>query len=144
MRKSIYLIAAFVSLNICCGPKATTAVPAVNAGTLVNQLIGGIKPSSFLDSWGAGKQNLMGQLGNITSGSGLASTVSSLAGFIKPDLFKSGFSLPGLQQSAGSANSMSDAVGVLKGFEGALKPEAMTAEWASQKSGWLSALDLLK
>jgi hypothetical protein len=39
---------------------------------------------------------------------------------------------------------MSDATGLLKNLEGNLKPEAMTADWAGKRSGWLTALDLLK
>jgi hypothetical protein len=59
-------------------------------------------------------------------------------------MFKSGFNVPDLTQAAGAAKTMADATGLLKNLEGGLKPEAMTTDWASKKTSWLSALNLLK
>ena len=70
--------------------------------------------------------------------------VTSLAKYIKPSLFKSGFSAAGLMQTATAAKSMADATGLLKNLEKGLKPEAMTNEWAGKKDTWVSALDMLK
>ncbi|TMI86259.1 MAG: hypothetical protein E6H10_00525 [Bacteroidetes bacterium] len=116
----------------------------VNAGSLVTQFAKAIKPSSFLSSWTSGKSGWLGKAGKITDAAGMASSISSLAGFIKPGMFKSGFNVQNLMQAAGSAKSMADATGLLKNLEGGLKPEAMSSEWGAKKSSWESALQLLK
>ena len=115
-----------------------------NASTLLKQFTNAIKPSSFLDGWKNAKSGFLSDAGKITSAAGLAKSVSSLAGLIKPAMFKDGFSLQSLQQAAGAAKTMKEATGLLTNLEGGLKPEAMTDSWAGKRSGWLSALNLLK
>lgn len=116
----------------------------LNAGSLLTQLSSAIKPTSFLSSWASGKAGWLGQAGKIASATGLANSVSSLAGFIKPSMFKNGFSLDNLTKAASAAKTMSDATGLLKTLEGGLKPEALTSDWAGKRTGWLSALSALK
>ena len=116
----------------------------VNAGSLLTQFTNAIKPSSFLDSWKGEKGNWLSSAGKITEAAGLAKSVGSLAGFIKPGMFKQGFNLQSLLSAANTAKTMADATGLLKNLEGGLKPEAMTSGWAGKRSGWLNALSLLK
>ena len=115
-----------------------------NASTLLKQFTNAIKPSAFLDGSKTAKSGFLSDAAKITSAGGLAKSVSSLAGLIKPAMFKDGFNLKGLQQAAGVAKTMSEAAGLLTNLEGGLKPEAMTDSWAGKRSGWLSALNLLK
>ena len=115
-----------------------------NASGLLKQFTNAIKPASFLDGWKTSKSGFLNEAGKVSGAASLAKTVSSLAGFIKPAMFKDGFNLKGLQQAAGAAKTMSDATGLLTNLEGGLKPEAMVDSWAGKRSGWLSALNLLK
>jgi hypothetical protein len=140
MRKILLLTTVFFVTQSFAPAKA----PIPNVGDLVKQFTSAIKPSSFLNSWTKGKSGFLSNAAKITSASGLAKSVSSLAGFIKPTMFKDGFNLKGLQQGASTAKTMTDATGLLKNLEEGLKPEAMTDDWASKKTGWLSALSLLK
>jgi hypothetical protein len=39
---------------------------------------------------------------------------------------------------------MAQATGVLKNLEGGLKPEAFLSGWSTKRTGWLSALNLIK
>ncbi|MBS1564937.1 MAG: hypothetical protein JST39_11145, partial [Bacteroidetes bacterium] len=49
-----------------------------------------------------------------------------------------------LIQTANTVKTMSAATGVLKSLEGGLKPAALSDSWNQQRSGWLSALSLIK
>ena len=121
------------------------ALPAaMNAGKLITQLSGSLNPTSFTDSWSSGKTGFLGKAQKVSDAVSMASTVASLAGFVKPALFKEGSSAAGILQTANKVKTMTDAAGVLKSFEGGLKPEAFTSGWGSQRSGWMSALNLLK
>jgi len=115
-----------------------------NAGKLLSQLAGAIKPSSFTDAFKGEKSSWLDKAAKVTDPKGIAGSVSSLAGFIKPGMFKQGLNAQSILQTAGKVKSLADASGLLKTFEGALKPDAFTSGWASQKTGWLSALSLLK
>ena len=88
---------------------------------------------------------MMGKAQKVSDAVSMASTVASLAGFIKPNLFKEGSSAAGILQTANKVKTMTDAAGLLKSFEGGLKPEAFTSAWSGgERSSWLSALNLLK
>jgi len=124
--------------------KATSA-GASNAGSLLKQFAGAIKPTSFLPSWGSGgKTDWLAAAGKVSSAVSMAKSVSGLAGFIKPDMFKQGFNVGSLTQAAGAVKTYADAGNVLKSLEGGLKPEAMLSSWASKRPAWLSALNMLK
>ncbi len=140
MRKVLLLTTIFFATQSFA--PAETQLP--NLGNLVKQFTGAIKPSSFLDTWTTGKAGFLGGLGKITNAAGLAKSVSSLAGFIKPAMFKDGFNLKSLQDAAGAAKTMTDATGLLKNLEGGMKPEAMTDDWSGKRNNWLSAVNLLK
>ena len=140
MKKIILLAAVFFFV---CGLTSIQA-QLPNAAGLLKQFTNAIKPSSFLDSWKTGKAGFLGDAGKISSAAGLAKSVSSLAGFLKPGMFKDGFDIKSLEQAAGTAKTMSEAAGLLTNLEGGLKPEAMSDSWAGKRSGWLSALSLLK
>lgn len=116
-----------------------------NAGGLLSQFAGAIQPSSFLPGWASGgKTNWLSAAGKVTDAASMGSSISSLAGFIKPDMFKQGFSVASLTQAAGTVKTLSAAGGLLKNLEGGLKPAALLSSWAGKRSGWLSALSLLK
>jgi hypothetical protein len=150
MKKSLFLF-----LLLCLGtltthaqlknvlPKATTA--KANIGSLLTQFAGALKPTSLLGSWASGgKTDWLSTASKVTDAIGVGKSISSLAGFIKPDMFKSGFNVTSLIQAAGTVKTLSSATGLLKNLEGGLKPEALTSTWASQKPAWLSALSLIK
>ncbi|MFT3825674.1 MAG: hypothetical protein QM731_17270 [Chitinophagaceae bacterium] len=124
--------------------KTATSTAQTGIGNLLTQFSSAIKPTSFLSSWTGQKTSWLGAASKVTDAVGTAKSISSLAGFIKPDMFKSGFNVNSLIQTAGTVKTMSSATGLLKNLEGGLKPEALTSAWSSQRSGWLSALDLVK
>ena len=150
MRNTILLLVVFfltaqtIHAQLPGVPKG--AIPAaLNAGKLISQLTGALKPTSFTDAWTGGKTGFMSKAQKVSDAVSMASTVASLAGFIKPSLFKEGSSVAGLLQTANKVKTMTDAAGLLKSFEGGLKPEAFTSAWSGgERSGWLSALNLLK
>lgn len=147
MRRIIF--AATLTLMTLCYYNANAQVPNVstkhvNAGSLLTQFAKAIKPASFLSSWASGKSGWLSKAAKVVDAPGMASSISSLAGFIKPGMFKSGFNVQQLMSAAGTAKSMADATGLLKNLEGGLKPEAMSSDWGAKKTSWESALALLK
>ena len=127
-------------------PKQLPSVPAgaVNAGSVLSQFMNAIKPTSFNSDWTKEKSNWLSAVGKIKDAPGMISNITSLAKFIKPAMFKNGFNLQSLMQTASTAKTMTDAAGLLKNLEGGMKPDAMASGWAGKKDSWLSALSLLK
>jgi hypothetical protein len=119
---------------------------APNPGSLLTQFAGALQPSSFiLSKWAnGGKTSWLSSASKVSNAVSMAQSVSSLSSFIKPAMFKQGFSMSSITSAARAAKTYSDASGVLKSLEGGLKPEAFVGSWASKRSGWLSALNLLK
>jgi hypothetical protein len=124
--------------------KTTANAKAAGPGQLLTQIAGAIKPTSFLSSFAGSKSAWLSKAGKVTDAIGMAQSISSLAGFVKPDMFKSGFNVSSLLQTAGTVKTLTSAAGLLKNFEGGLKPDALSSSWGQQRSGWLSALSLLK
>ena len=139
-----FMSTLLINSNNLSAQVPTTKAPSVNAGSLLTQFTNAIKPSSFTDSWGKEKTNWLGTAGKVNDAAGLAGSIGSLAGFIKPGLFKGGFDVQSLIKSASSIKTMAESAGLLKKLEGGLKPEAMVSGWAGKRAGWLSALNLLK
>jgi len=150
MKKLVPLIALAACFTISqAHAQVTDAIPKaatgkMNAGSLITQLANNIKPSSFLDSWAGNKSGWLSSAGKIADATGFGKSISSLAGSIKPDMFKQGFNVSNLIQSANSLKSISTGAGLLKSLEGGLKPEAFASGWADKSKGWLSALSMLK
>jgi hypothetical protein len=117
----------------------TTAGP----GKLLTQFGGALKTTSLLSSFAGQKSGWMARAGKVTNVVGMAQSVASLAGGIKPTMFKSGFNVSNLIQTAGTVKTLAS-TGLLKNPEGGLKPEALASSFAAQKPGWESALSLLK
>jgi len=116
-----------------------------NAGSLLTQFAGALKPTSFLSSWaGGGKTNWLSAAGKVSNAVSMAKSVSSLTSFIKPGMFKQGFNASSITQAAGTVKTFSDAGGLLKNLEGGLKPEAFASSWTSKRPGFMNALNLLK
>jgi hypothetical protein len=123
-------------------PKLNTS--AVNPGQLLTQFTNGIKPTSFTNAFAVAKDGILGKAQKAASAVEIASTVSSLVGFIKPDMFKQGSTAKSLMDMSGKVKNMTEAAGLLKSFEGGLKPEAFTSNWSTTRPGWLTALNQLK
>lgn len=114
-------------------------------GSLLTQFAGALKPTSFLSSWASGgKTNWLSTASKVTDAVGMASSISSLTSFIKPDMFKQGFNVGSITQAAGAVKTLSDAGSLLKSLEGGLKPAAFLASWASKRPAFMNALSLLK
>jgi len=114
-------------------------------GSLLTQFAGALKPTSFLSSWASGgKTNWLSTASKVTDAVGMASSISSLTGFIKPDMFKQGFNVSSITQAASAVKTLSDAGGLLKSLEGGLKPVAFLSSWASKRPAFMNALSLLK
>jgi|GEM_PF-551102 len=122
-----------------------TGAKSPNAGSLLKQFAGALKPASFLSSWASGgKTDWLSTAGKVTDAVNMASSISSLTSFIKPDMFKQGFNVGTITQAAGAVKTYSDASGLLKSLEGGLKPAAFLSSWATKRPGFMSALNLLK
>lgn len=146
------MLASFLLLVLFCTyvnaqlPKVNKNAVAstVNPGQLLTQLTNAIKPTSFLSSFAGAKTGILGKAQKAASAMEIANTVSSLVGYIKPEMFKQGSTAKSLIDMAGKAKTMTDAAGLLKSFEGGLKPEAFTSNWSTTRPTWLSALNQLK
>ena len=122
-----------------------SAASGVNAGSLLQQFSGALNPTSMLSSWASGgKTNWLSAAGKVSDAVSMGKSISSLAGFIKPGMFKQGFNVSSLIQTANTVQTVSAAGGLLKNLEGGLKPEALTSNWASKRPAWLNAVSLLK
>lgn len=146
MKKAILIILLLAGVCVMVKGQVPTVKTSdiANAGKLLSQFTNAIKPSSFNSNWTGEKSSFLSNAAKITDAAGLAQSISSLAGFLKPGMFKSGFNLQSILDGAKSVASMGQAAGLLKNLEGGLKPEAMSSGWNKQRSGWLNALNLLK
>lgn len=145
MKQCFLVLLLATSLGAITTQAQLPKVAKPNIGNLLTQFAGALKPTSFLGSWaGGGKTDWLSAASRVTDAAGIGKSISSLAGFIKPDMFKSGFNLDGLLKTANTVSTISSATGLLKNLEGGLKPAAFLSSWASKRSGWLSALNLLK
>ena len=124
--------------------QAPPVTNSLNAGKLLVELINNIKPTSMISSFAGKKSGLIANATKAVSGPALAKTISSLAGFIKPGMFKQGFDLKSLQKAASTTKSITDATGLMKNLEGGIKQEGMADDWDTKRTNWLSNLDLLK
>lgn len=115
-----------------------------NPGQLLTQFTNALKPTSFLSSFAGAKTGILGKAQKAGSALDIANTVSTLAGYIKPEMFKQGTTAKSLMDMGTKVKTMADAAGLLKSFEGGLKPEAFTSGWSRMRPGWLSALSKLK
>lgn len=115
-----------------------------NAGQLVTQLVNAIKPTSFTSAFAGAKEGFLGKAQKIASAADMASTVSSLVGYIKPGMFKTGTTSKSLLDMSGKVKTMAEGASLLKSFEGGLKPDALTSNWSGMRTSWLSALNQVK
>lgn len=138
------LLAANAQIPDAVTKAASTTTAAANAGKLLTQFAGALKTTSLLSSFAGQKTGWLAKAGKVTDAVGMAQTVASLAGGIKPGMFKSGFNVSSLISTAATVKTLAGAGGLLKNLSGGLKPEAMASGWATQKPGWETALGLLK
>ena len=136
--------AAHAQLPDVVNKAQSTATAAANPGKLLTQFAGALKTTSLLSSFAGQKTGWLAKAGKVTDAIGMAQSVASLAGGIKPDMFKSGFNVANLIQTAGTVKTLAGAGGLLKNLSGGLKPAAMVSGWTSQQPAWESALSLLK
>ena len=141
MKKLLFLL---LVIGFQSQAQLPVSVAKPDASALLKQLVGGIKPSSFISSFAGEKENWLSKVAKTASVPELAKNIASLGSFIKPSLFKEAFSLKNLEKTAATDKTMADASGLLKSLEGGLKPEALTSDWASIRPGWIKALGLLK
>lgn len=142
---AIAVTAALTFSNNTLAQVAPVKAPATpNIGNLVSQFTDGINPASFTDKWTDGKAGFLGNAGKIAGAADLGRTITSLAGFLKPSMFKTGFNLQSLLSTASTLKTLTQGASLLKNLEGGLKPEAFASSWASKRSGWISGLDMIK
>lgn len=113
-------------------------------GKLFTQFTNAFKPKSFTSSFTKEKKTLLNKAVKVNSSAAMAKNISSLAGFIKPEMFKSNFNVSSLQNHANTAKTIGQATRVLKDLENGIKPEAFSDVWKLQRSGWLEDLNKLK
>jgi hypothetical protein len=141
----LYLVLCLTAATSQAQLGGLTGAKSPSAGSLLKQFAGALKPTSFLSSWASGgKTNWLSAAGKVTDAVGMASSISSLTSFIKPDMFKQGFNVGTITQAASAVKTYSDASGLLKSLEGGLKPAAFLSSWATKRPGFMSALSLLK
>ncbi len=138
------LLAANAQIPDAVTKAASTSTAAANAGKLLTQFAGALKTTSLLSSFAGQKAGWLAKAGKVADAVGMAQSVASLAGGIKPEMFKTGFNVSSLISSAATVKTLAGAGGLLKNLSGGLKPEAMVSGWATQKPAWETALGLLK
>src|ERR1700712_5049169 len=116
-----------------------TASAGSKAGKLLTQFAGAIKTTSLLSSFAGQKSGWLAKAGKVTDAVGMAQSVAFLGGGIKPTMFKSGFNVASLIQTAGTVKTLASAGGLLNSLQGGLKQEALASSWTAQKPGWESA-----
>ena len=143
---SSVLLVMFSSLAVAQLPKISKGLTgAASPGKLITQFVSALKPTSFTSGWAAVKDGILDKAEKTADPSQLASSVSSIAGYIKPEMFKKDSTTQNsITQMATKVTSMAGVAGLLKNLEGGLKPTAFLSSWASQRTGWLSALNMLK
>lgn len=146
IKNSLAVLLFFMAIPFFGAAQLSLKLPAStpNAGSLLSQFTNAIKPTSFTDAWSSAKSGFLNKLSGVKDAAGLGSGIATLAGFIKPTMFKSGFNVQNLITTAGTVKKLSDAAGLLKNLEGGLKPAALISSWASKRTGWLNALQLIK
>ncbi|HTL07255.1 MAG TPA: hypothetical protein VL307_03320 [Chitinophagaceae bacterium] len=120
------------------------ASTGANAGKLLTQFGNAIKTTSLLSSFAGQKAGWLAKAAKVADAASMASSVASLAGGIKPSMFKTGFDVNSIINAASTVKTMSAAGGLLKSLSGGLKPEALTSSFAAQKPAWETALSMLK
>lgn len=118
--------------------------PSVLPAKLYGQLANAIKPSSFLSASQNDGKTLQVIAGNANDPAGIAKDLASLAGYIKPDLFKSSFNVAGFRSGASAVTTSGQIAGMLKNFESGIKPAALLGIWKMQKSAWTNDINNLK
>ena len=141
---SLLFIAVQAQIPDVVNKAATSATAAAGPGKLLTQFGNAIKTTSLLSSFAGQKSGWLAKASKVTDAIGMAQSVASLAGGIKPSMFKSGFNVNSLISSASTVTTLAGAGGLLKNLSGGLKPEALSSSWASPKPGWETALGLLK
>jgi len=121
-----------------------TAATSSSAGKLLTQFGSALNTTSLLSSFAGQKTGWLAKASKVTDAAGMASSVATLAGGIKPSMFKSGFNVNSIISAASTVKTMASAGGLLKSLSGGLKPEALSSSFATQKPAWESALSLLK
>ena len=124
--------------------KAASTAAGSTPGKLLTQFGNAIKTTSLLSSFAGQKAGWLAKAGKVTDAIGMAQSVASLAGGIKPSMFKTGFNVNSLISAAGTVKTLAGAGGLLKNLSGGLKPEALSPDFAAQKPAWETALSLLK
>src|SRR5688572_27786403 len=126
MKSTIFIAMILITisgLNLQCGPKPQATV-APSISSLLGQLTSAINPAAFTDAWAGSKGNFTNGLSSVGSASGIAGSVSTLAAYIKPEMFKPGITPQAVADSANQVTDMEKATRLLRGFEGNLRPEA--------------------
>ena len=140
----LVMLAANAQIPDAVTKAASTTTAAANAGKLLTQFAGALKTTSLLSSFAGQKSGWLAKAGKVSDAVGMAQSVASLAGGIKPEMFKSGFNVSSLISTAATVKTLAGAGGLLKNLSGGLKPEALVSGWATQKPAWETALGLLK
>lgn len=145
--KFIYtLLLIVLTASVTSAQLSVPKAPAGNGGigNLITQFTNQLSPSSFTNEWSGQKGNFISNAGKVTTALNAGKTIASLIGFIKPGMFRQGFNVQNLLNTANTVNTMSQAAGLLRNLEGGLKPEAYSSGWTQKRSGWLNALNLIK
>jgi hypothetical protein len=141
---SILFIVVQAQIPDVVNKAATSASAAAGPGQLLTQFGSAIKTTSLLSSFAGQKSGWLAKAGKVTDAVGMAQSVATLAGGIKPSMFKTGFNVSSLIAAASTVKTLAGAGGLLKNLSGGLKPEALSTGWAAQQPAWETALGLLK
>ena len=123
---------------------STDVVKKPTPSQLILQLTNGINPGSFAGSFSKEKKSFENKISTATSPVEFSKNTVLLAGYIKPEMYKAGYSAANLSTKTSSVKTMQQAVEILKKLESNLKPESFSPAWKLQKSGWESELNNLK
>ncbi len=108
------------------------------------QFTNGLNPASFVTSFPKEKNAFITKTSKINTPQDFAKSVSILAGYIKPDMFKSDFNVSQFKNQSLKVKTTQEAGDLIKNLEKNLKPIAFSGVWNLQKKGWVDNVNNLK
>ncbi len=152
MKRKIFSAAIFLifSLNTIAQLKAENTTNNSNQpiktapGLLISTLAKAINTTSYLTKHAKQKKSFIVNAEKISDVTVFVKNITSLAGFINPNKFKTGVSAASILNKAGSVSTFTKAGILLKDLEAGLKPEAFSSIWNLSRANWLKDIDRLK
>jgi hypothetical protein len=140
----VFSVTAHAQLFNNSKPVSADSVIKQLPAQLFTQLLNSVKPNSFTSAFAKQKKTLLATAAKTKDPATVAKNISSFISFIKPEMFKTGFNIPGLLTAADGSKTMPAAMSVLKNLEDGLKAEAISDIWKLQRNNWMADINKIK